>query len=168
MQELLTMRMKELDRLRVIQRVLAGALTWTDAAEQLTLSARQIGNVVARVRRDGARGVVHRLRGRPSNRRLPPGLIQCAVVLVKTRYRDFGPTFATEKLRERHGLALSVPTLRRGMIQAGLWRPAAAESPASGLAAAARLRRPVDSSGRLGARLVRRAGPPLCAAALCG
>ncbi len=55
MQELLTMRMKELDRLRVIQMVLAGTLTWTEAAEQLTLSARQIGNVVARVRREGAR-----------------------------------------------------------------------------------------------------------------
>lgn len=79
--------------------------------------------MVARVRRDGARGVVHRLRGRPSNRRLPPGLIQRAVALVKTTYPDFGPTFATEKLRERHGLALSVPTLRRALIQAGLWRP---------------------------------------------
>ena len=98
MQELLTMRMKELDRLRVIQMVLAGTLTWTEAAEQLTLSERQIGNVVARVRRDGARGVVHRLRGRPSNRRLPPGLIQRAVALVKTRYRDFGPTFASESV----------------------------------------------------------------------
>jgi len=123
MQELLTMSMKELDRLRVIQMVLAGTLTWTEAAEQLTLSARQIGNVVARVRRDGARGVVHRLRGRPSNRRLPPGLIQRAVALVHTKYPDFGPTLATEKLRERHGLALSVPTLRRALIQAGLWRP---------------------------------------------
>ena len=123
MQELLTMSMKELDRLRVIQKVLAGTLTWREAAEHLTLSARQIGNVVARVRRDGPRGVVHRLRGRPSNRRLPPGLIQRAVALVKTTYPDFGPTFATEKLRERHGLALSVPTLRRALIQAGLWRP---------------------------------------------
>ncbi len=123
MTELLTMSMKELDRLRVIHTVLAGTLTWHEAAEHLTLSERQIGNVVARVRRDGARGLVHRLRGRPSNRRLPPGLIQRAVALVKTTYPDFGPTFATEKLRERHGLALSVPTLRRALIQAGLWRP---------------------------------------------
>ncbi len=61
MQELLTMSMKELDRLRVIQKVLAGTLTWHEAAEHLTLSERQIGNVVARVRRDGPRGVVHRL-----------------------------------------------------------------------------------------------------------
>ena len=123
MQELLTMSMKELDRLRVIHTVLAGKLTWHEAAEHLTLSERQIGNVVARVRREGARGVVHRLRGRPSNRRLPPPVLRRAVALVKTTYRDFGPTFATEKLRERHGLRLSVSTLRRGMIQAGLWRP---------------------------------------------
>ncbi len=123
MQELLTMRMKELDRLRVMHLVLAGKLTWTEAAEQLMLSERQIGAIVARVRRDGARGVVNRLRGRTSNRRLSPGLIQRAVALVKTTYPDFGPTFATEKLWERHGLALSVPTLRRALIQAGLWRP---------------------------------------------
>ena len=123
MQELLTMSMKELDRLRVIQMVLVGKLTWHEAAEQLTLSERQIGNVVARVRRDGARGLVHRLRGRPSNRRLPPGRLRRAVALVKRKYPDFGPTFATEKLREQHGLALSVPTLRRALIQAGLWRP---------------------------------------------
>ncbi len=123
MEELLTMRMKELDRLRVMHLVLAGKLTWTEAAEQLTLSERQIGTIVARVRREGARGVVHRLRGRPSNRRLPPSVLRRAVALVKTRHPDFGPTFATEKLRERHGLALSVPTLRRVLIQAGLWQP---------------------------------------------
>jgi hypothetical protein len=43
--------------------------------------------------------------------------------LVKTHYPDFGPTFATEKLRERHHLHLSVWTVRKGMIRAGLWRP---------------------------------------------
>lgn len=123
MTELLTMSMKDLDRLRVIQMVLARRLTWKDAAEQVRLSERPIGNLVTRVRRDGARGLVHRLRGRPSNRRLPPRLLERALALVTTKYPDFGPTFATEKLRERHGLALSVSTLRRGMIQAGLWRP---------------------------------------------
>ncbi len=132
MTELLTMSMKDLDRLKVIQTVLAGTLSWHEAAEHLTLSERQIGNVVARVRRDGPRGLVHRLRGRPSNRRLPPGLIQRAVALVQTTYPDFGPTFATEKLRERHGLRLSVSTLRRGMIQAGLWRPRGGRKPGIG------------------------------------
>jgi len=42
---------------------------------------------------------------------------------VKTHYPAFGPTFATEKLRERHHLILSPWTLRQGMIDAGLWRP---------------------------------------------
>ena len=46
MQELLTMSMKELDRLRVIHTVLAGTLTWHEAAEHLTLSERQIGRYV--------------------------------------------------------------------------------------------------------------------------
>ena len=41
MMELLTMSMKDLDRLRVIHTVLAGKLTWQEAAEQLTLSERR-------------------------------------------------------------------------------------------------------------------------------
>ncbi len=63
MQELLTMSMKELDRLRVIQTVLAGKLTWHEAAEHLTLTERQIGNVVARIRSDGAASGGRRIGG---------------------------------------------------------------------------------------------------------
>jgi hypothetical protein len=43
--------------------------------------------------------------------------------LVRTHYPDFGPTFATEKLRERHRLVLSPETLRQGMMLAGVWQP---------------------------------------------
>ena len=42
--------------------------------------------------------------------------------LVGERYADFGPTFACEKLVEVHGHRLSVETLRKWMIAAGLWR----------------------------------------------
>ncbi|MCV5359798.1 transposase, partial [Escherichia coli] len=44
------------------------------------------------------------------------------ISLLKGRYADFGPTFACEKLREIHGLSLSVETLRKWMIEEGLWR----------------------------------------------
>ena len=52
--------------------------------------------------------LVSRKHGRPSN-------------LVRARYADFGPTLACEKLTERHGFDLSRETLRRWMIDAGLW-----------------------------------------------
>lgn len=123
MTELLAMKSKDLDRLHVIRMVLSGKLTWKVAAAQLDLSERQIGNLCVRVRREGPGGILHRLRGRPSNRRLPAGLVARAVALVAQRYPDFGPTFAAEQLQRRHGIRLSVATLRRGLLAVGLWRP---------------------------------------------
>jgi hypothetical protein len=123
MQEQLTMTTRELDRLKVIHQVLARKLTGPQAANQLGLSTRQIGRLCVRVRADGHAGIRHRLRGRPSNHQLPSGRLAEALELVKTRYPDFGPTFANEKLRQRHDVTLSTWTLRRGMIAAGLWRP---------------------------------------------
>jgi hypothetical protein len=62
-------------------------------------------------------------RGRSSNRKLPDSFREHALSLVLAQYVDFGPTLAAEKLRERHGLAVSVETLRRWMIEAEIWVP---------------------------------------------
>jgi hypothetical protein len=123
MEELLTMTTRELDRLRVIRQVLEHALTWRQAATQVRVSERQIGRWCARVRTDGNTGLLHGLRGRPSNHQVTTGLLAKALALVQRHYPDFGPTFAGEKLRERHHLVLSTETLRQGMIAAGLWKP---------------------------------------------
>jgi len=40
---------------------------------------------------------------------------------TRERYADFGPTFAAEKLAERHNLKVSRETLRSWMQQAGIW-----------------------------------------------
>jgi hypothetical protein len=123
MEEPLTMTTRELDRLRVIRHVLEHRMTWPQAAAQLGLCRRQIGYLCARVRAEGHRGIIHRLRGRPSNHRLAPGVVAQAVHLVQTRYPDFGPTFANEKLRAVHDLRLSTFALRQGLITAGVWHP---------------------------------------------
>jgi hypothetical protein len=123
MKERVTMTIRELDRLRVIHQVLQHKLTWREAAAQLRLSVRQIGRWCGRVRTAGHQGIIHRLRGRPSNHQLPSGRLVKALDLITRHYPDFGPTFAAEKLRERHRLILSPETLRQGMIRAGLWRP---------------------------------------------
>jgi hypothetical protein len=129
MSEVLTMTTREVDRLRVVRNILERKLTWREAAVQLRLSVRQVGRLCARVRLDGHRGIIHRLRHRPSNHQLSAGVLTRALTLVKQHYPDFGPTFATEKLRERHHLVLSSSTLRQGMIRAGLWRPRHRQAP---------------------------------------
>lgn len=121
MKETVTMSNREIDKLRVIEHVINHRLTWPEAADQLDLSVRQIARLVVRVRADGARGATHRLRGRTSNHRLDPALLKEAVRLVETHYRDFGPTFANEKLKSEHGIHFSTFTLRQGMIDGKLW-----------------------------------------------
>ncbi len=119
----LTMSTKELDRLEIIGRVLERRLTQRTAAEQLGLSLRQVERLCRAFRSDGAAGLVSRKRGRRSNRKLAAALRARAVDLVRSRYADFGPTLACEKLTEQHGFDLSRETLRRWMIDAGFWIP---------------------------------------------
>ena len=51
------------------------------------------------------------------------GLASEALALLRDRYADFGPTLAREKLRERHGIRLSIETVRSLMTATGLWIP---------------------------------------------
>ena len=44
------------------------------------------------------------------------------MALVKAHYADFGPTLALEKLVENHACLVSRETLRKWMIEDGLWR----------------------------------------------
>jgi len=123
MGEKLTMSNKEIDRLKVIHNILHHRLTWPEASRQLSLSERHIGRLVARVRSHGNKGLIHGLRGRPSNHRLPLGYLSKALQIVEAEYEGFGPTFANEKLRKREKIHLSTFTLRQGMIQKHLWTP---------------------------------------------
>jgi len=114
---------REIDKLKVIQNTIDGRLTWPQSAAILSLSERQIGRLCAKVRREGNRGIIHGLKGRVSNHRLPEGVINKAIRLVKSRYPDFMPTFANEKLLENHKIKISVNTLRKAMIKEGIYRP---------------------------------------------
>jgi len=101
---LVTLNMRELDRLKVVQAVVEMGLKPGRAAERLGVSRRQI----ERYRNEGAVGLISRQRGKPSHNRLPQGLAGRALRLIRERYADFGPTLACEKLLECHGLQLSL------------------------------------------------------------
>jgi len=115
------MSQRDLQRLQVMQAVIAKRITQVEASRCLGLSARQFRRLQRRVRHEGPAGLVHRSRGRPSPRRLSADLATRAVALIRTRYPDFGPTLACEPLATQHPLAVSVETLRQWMRQAGLW-----------------------------------------------
>lgn len=126
---LLTMSNKEFNRIDVIKDVFDRKLRQIDAARKLSLSRRQIQRLVNRYKEQGIAGLVSLKRGVPSNRRYPDSMRLHALSLIRDNYHDFGPTFAAEKLRERHDIHLSHETVRQWMMVEGLWIPRAAKSP---------------------------------------
>lgn len=124
MEDRLLMKNRDLDRLHVIRQVSEHRLSWRQASQQLGLCMRRIGILSAGFRKQGPRALIHGLRGKPSNHRLDPKILERALAVLRTPlYAGFGPTFANEKLRlSPHHLVLSTPLLRRGMIESGLWK----------------------------------------------
>jgi transposase len=121
-EDLITLTKKEHERLEVIRRVMKCELKQKVAAEVLGLSTRQVRNLVRKVDRDGAKGLAHGNRGKPSPKRMAQELVDRIVELVKTRYKDFKPKFAAEKLWKREKIRISDEKMRQIMIGAGLWR----------------------------------------------
>lgn len=118
----IVVRQKELRRLHVIKKIEEGVLSHTEAAEIISLSERQIRRIVKRIREEGDGGIVHRSRGRESNRKLPQKLKERLIALYLEKYEGFGPTLLTEKLQETEGIKLSDETVRNWLIEGGHWK----------------------------------------------
>src|SRR3989449_11315449 len=120
--ERIALSQRERDRLRVLHEVKQKQITQIASAGRLKITARQVRRLLLRLREQGDRGLIHGLRGRPSNRRLAPVFEQKILARVRQRYADFGPTLAAEHLAQE-GLRVSRETLRKWMTKASLWRP---------------------------------------------
>ena len=118
----LAMSQKERSRLVVMSRVREQTMTIREASEMVGVSYRQCRRIYKRYVKEGDKGLVHRNRGRPSNRRKAPEVKEIALALYREQYWDFGPTLAAEKLVERDGYEVNHETLRRWLLAAGLWK----------------------------------------------
>jgi transposase len=109
---------EELKKLHVVRKAMENDITQNEAAEILDLSDRQVRRIASRIRLEGDEGVIHRLRGKPSNRTLPdrPKILR----IFKAKYPDFGPTLASEKLFERDKIKVNDETLRLWLIKDGI------------------------------------------------
>ncbi len=127
--DMIVMSLREVRRLKAIQTVIDKQITQKVAGSMVGLSERQVRRLVKVIREKGDRGIIHGLRGRPSNRRFPEELRGKVLFLYEERYWDFEPTLAREKLLERDGIRISDETLRRWLIEAGLWKKRRKRSP---------------------------------------
>lgn len=120
--DIIEMSLKEVKRLKVVQEAIDRHITQKASALMLGLSERQVRRLVRAVREDGDTGIIHKSRGRPSNRMVHKKVKEKALSLYKRIYPDFGPTLASEKLYEIDGIRVSDETLRKWLIEAGLWK----------------------------------------------
>jgi hypothetical protein len=111
----------EFSRLKVLQDVVARRVGLAEAEQILGVSRRQLLRLKRRFKNAGAPGLISRRRGRPSNHKICEDFRVKVLGIVRERYSDFGPTLATEKLKECHGHTLSRETLRKWMVAEGLW-----------------------------------------------
>ena len=104
----------------IMTEVKKGTLSIVEAARALGVCYRQARRIWKRFLRRGEAGLVHRNRGKASPRRKGASFRSQVVERYRQRYPDFGPTLAAEKLQEE-GLKVDHETLRRWLIEKGLW-----------------------------------------------
>ena len=112
---------QDINRYDIVKRLLRAEINGTAAAALLRLSVRQTKRLKARVRKQGAQGLIHLNRGRRSHNRLPESRRVQIVALVNRYYFDFTSTLAAEKLATNYGLVHDPKTIRAVMTAAGAW-----------------------------------------------
>lgn len=97
---MLSLTMKEVNRYKVICEVIKGYLKIQDAAEALNRSERQIYRIKAAVIKEGAKGVIHKSKGKPGARWFTDKIKNKIAYLYQTKYRGFNITHMTEFLND--------------------------------------------------------------------
>lgn len=111
----------DLRRLKVIEQIVEKKFGQRRAAELLERSVRQVIRLVKRFREEGLKGLIHRLRGKRSNRKHSEDFEQRVIKIYRKDYEGFGPTLAQEKLAERNKIQIGRETLRQLLIREKLW-----------------------------------------------
>ena len=115
---------RELQRAGILARVKSGELRVKDAGELMGVSYRQAKRLWGRYQKHGAVGMKHGNAGRNSNRRRPAKERRKILRKVEAKYNGFGPSLAAEHLAQEDQLEVHPETLRRWMLEEGLWKRA--------------------------------------------
>jgi hypothetical protein len=120
--ELLTMSKKERQKLDMMGRIDRGEVSRSQAARTLNMCERQVYRIYSRWKADGDCGVVHHSRGGHSGRGYPLKTRNEVVRLYRSKYSDYSPTLFSEILSEKYGHQIHRETLRRWLMDFGLWK----------------------------------------------
>lgn len=120
--EYVCMSLKEVDRLKILERVKSKKITQVKAAEEIGISKRQMIRIYKTFQQQGISGIVSRKRGKPSNRKMSEQVREAVLKTIQTKYSDFGPTLAHEKLTGLEHFKIGLESVRQLMIRGGLWK----------------------------------------------
>ena len=105
---LIAMSERDLQRIEVLSKVIAGRETLVSAAHVLDLSTRQVRRLLDRIKTDGAASIRHKAIGRPSNNRIGDGVRDYAVTLAAAEevFVEQGANVALEEVAKRAGVGI--------------------------------------------------------------
>lgn len=127
---LITLTMQEISRYEIAKRLINKKISEESARKMMNLkSVRQVRRIKQRVITEGPKGISHKSKGRPGNRKFNNNFIKQTMSILKKKYSDFKPTFASEKLLENHNIKINKESLRQLMIADGVWKPKSRKQP---------------------------------------
>lgn len=116
----MTLTMKEVKRLEVIQKAVLGEISVLEAKEFLGLSERQAYRLKVSFKLKGMKGLIHGNRGKISPRRLDHEICEKVVKLAKGEYEGYNDSFFTERLGEEEGIQISREKVRQILRKQGI------------------------------------------------
>ena len=128
-QKLISMSEKEIERYNIINDLINKKIDSIDAAKQLAITTRHLRRLKVLVKKQGAKGLVNKMRGKESNKKLKIKIKEKIKKLITKKYYDFGATLVSEKLEESYNIKVSKETIRLIMIDMGTWIPKPRKNP---------------------------------------
>lgn len=115
---------KEIHRHEIFKKVAEKRLKLSKAANLFGISYRHTKRLWSRYKAQGKQGLISQKRGKSSNRKMPKDVEEKILEFInEPDHRDYGPTYASEKLQEKCGIIVSKEKVRQLLIQEGLHRP---------------------------------------------
>ena len=112
--------MKDKNKIEVIMAVMDGKIEVVDAGKILSRSCRQVYRMLASVRKEGIKGLIHKNRGRESPLRIEDSIKSKIVTFAKGRYQRINDTHLKEILEREEGIKIGRESLRKILRKAGI------------------------------------------------
>jgi transposase len=118
---ILTMSQTEVDRLKILSQIEGKKITVREGSELMELTERQTYRILKRIREEGSKGIIHKLRGRSSNRGYSKEPRERVLKIYKSKdISDYGPTLFSEELLESYNILINHETIRKWLKAIGI------------------------------------------------